>query len=176
MKKMLLVATAALMAGGAMAQAIPAEGQAGVPAVAGDAQPAPAAAAPVTAEAGPVVNDPVPGVVKAPAAGNGQVVFFRKGGFVGSAISCAVHEGGARLSSLPPGRYFVLESAPGVREFAVKSESTDKLRLEVEDGETYFVQCGVSMGIMVGRPNLSPSDQAVFVSLAPKLKLVENKD
>jgi hypothetical protein len=117
----------------------------------------------------------IAGQVSPPQHGKGQVVFFRKGGLGGAAISCAVHENGAKLTSLPPGHFFVLQTDPGIHNYAVKSESTDTLRLEIEDGETYYAQCGITMGFMAGRPNLSPSDQATYAKLSAKLKPVTAK-
>lgn len=107
--------------------------------------------------------------------GKGKIVFFRKGGFVGSAISCAVHEKGEKVTSLPPGKFAVVYAEPGIHEYTVKSEATDMLRLEIEPGETYYAKCNISMGIMAGRPNLSPSDKAGFDSMNAKLKPVEAK-
>jgi hypothetical protein len=101
------------------------------------------------------------------------VVFFRKGGLIGAAISCAVQENGAKLSSLPPGRYAVIPAAPGIHNYAVRSEATDTLRMEIEPGETYFAQCKIGMGVFAGRPNLSPADQATFGRM--KLKPVKKK-
>lgn len=107
--------------------------------------------------------------------GKGKVVFFRKGGLMGAAISCAVHEKGERLTSLPPGKFAVLYAEPGIHEYSVKSEATDTLRLEIEPGETYYSKCNIQMGIMAGRPNLSPSDKAGFDAMSAKLKPVESK-
>jgi hypothetical protein len=44
--------------------------------------------------------------------------------------------------------------------------------LEVEAGETYYVEGKLGAGILAGRPNLSPSDQAAFEAAKPKLKEV----
>lgn len=115
-------------------------------------------------------------VVSAPPEGKGQVVFFRKGGLFGAAISCAVHENGSKITSLPPGKYNVQIAEPGIHQYSVKSEATDTLRLEVEPGETYYAQCTVGMGVMAGRPNLSPSDEATFTKMSSKLKPAVNKD
>ena len=133
---------------------------AGTPAIAGQAEPSALPAA---------ISDKVP----APPAGKGQVVFFRKGGFVGSMISCAVSENGAKVSSLPPGRYFVQVAEPGIHTYSVSSETKDELRMEVEEGETYFAKCAIGMGIMAGRPNLAPSDVQTFQDMSKKLKLVK---
>lgn len=107
--------------------------------------------------------------------GKGKIVFFRKGGLMGAAISCAVHEKGERLTSLPPGKFAILYAEPGIHEYSVKSEATDTLRLEIEPGETYYSKCNIQMGIMAGRPNLSPSDKAGFDAMSAKLKPVESK-
>lgn len=129
----------------------------------------PAAAVPPA----PAVAPMIAGRIAPPPPGQGQVVFFRKGGFVGSMISCAVHENGVKLTSLPPGRYVALPATPGVHSYAVKSEATDTLRMEIEPDETYFAKCAITMGVMAGRPNLSPSDEAAFTGM--KLKLVTDK-
>lgn len=172
-----LVGTAFLAAGAhAQEGAAPAAQEAAV-----EATPAATAEAPATVpEAQPAVPstpaaDVVEGIVPAPPKGKGQVVFFRKGGFVGSAISCAVHENGAKLTRLPPGKYHVHVAEPGIHEYSVRSEATDTLRLEVEPDETYFAQCTITMGIMAGRPNLSPTDQATFFGMSAKLKPAINK-
>jgi hypothetical protein len=70
------------------------------------------------------------------------------------------------VSQLPTnlGQHFVHVTDPGVHEYNIQSEATDTLRLEVEPGETYFVLEQIKMGIMVGRPTLSPSDRAMFES------------
>lgn len=98
----------------------------------------------------------------APAAGKGQVVFFRKGGLVGSAVNCTVYENGEKVSSMGGGRYFILVTEPGRHEYTVKSESKDSLAIEVEPDERQFVSCKIKMGIMVGRPDLRPSTEAEF--------------
>ena len=105
------------------------------------------------AKVGPAVAPPPPGM--------GQVVFYRSSS-MGALISCRVRENGEVVNRLPPGKYFIHQTTPGVHEYTVKSEAKDKLRLEVEDGETYYVRCNISMGIGVGRPNLSPQTRADF--------------
>lgn len=104
-------------------------------------------------EAAPTIAPPPPGM--------GQVVFYRSSR-MGALVSCRVHENGEVVNRLPPGRYFVQTTTPGVHEYSVRSEARDTLRLEVEDGETYYVRCAIGMGIGVGRPNLSPQTREDF--------------
>jgi hypothetical protein len=102
----------------------------------------------------------------------GQVIFFRKGGMVGAAISCAVHEGEAKLTSLPPGHFAVVQVVPGVHTFLVKSEASDSIRVDIQQGQTLYASCHPTMGIVAGRPKLEMSDKATFFAIGHKLKPV----
>ncbi len=136
---------------------------ASAPAIAQDAAPAAQAEAPAATTA-------ATGVIGAPPAGKGQIVFFRPSKFTGGAIGFKVREGETELGKLRNGNYFVHVAEPGTHQYTVHSEAKDILTLEVEAGETYYVQGTITMGIMAGRPNLSPSDQATFDGLVAKLK------
>lgn len=118
---------------------------------------------------------PAPEPASAPAAsagggGTGTVVFFRESKFAGMAISFKVREGQAELGKLSSGSYFVANLPAGAHEFTVHSEAKDVLNMEVDPGETYYIQGSISMGFLAGRPNLAPSDEATFNSMKAKLK------
>lgn len=137
------------------------------------AAPAPAEPAAPAAPAAPVASaDAVaPGEIGQPPAGYGQIVFFRPGKFVGMAVSFKVREAGKELGLMKNGSYFVIAVAPGRHEYEVHSEAKDILPVEVEAGEVYYVSGSLSMGVMVGRPNLTPSDAAAFEAVRAKLKM-----
>ena len=90
--------------------------------------------------------------------------------FTGAAVKYKVREGETELGKLGSGTYFVASVAPGTHQYTVHSEAKDVLTLEVEAGETYYVQGSITMGFMAGRPNLSPSDEAAFNAMADDLK------
>ena len=117
---------------------------------------------------------PVPAAPAASAAaggGNaGTVVFFRESKFVGGGVSFKVREGEQELGKLSSGTYFTAQVPVGPHAYTVHSEAKDVLNLEVEKGETYYVQGSISMGVLVGRPNLAPSDAATFNGLKDKMK------
>lgn len=102
-----------------------------------------------------------------------QIVFFRESKFVGGAIGFKVREGETELGKLRSGKYFVANVEPGKHEYNVHGETKDVLTMEVEAGETYYVLGSLGMGIVAGRPNLSPSDEATFLSMSDKLKLAK---
>lgn len=130
---------------------------------------APATAAAPVAPAAAAAMTPSE-MVGAPQEGKGQIVFFRPSKFVGGAVGFIVREGQTELGKLRNGNYFVLAVEPGTHQYTVHSEAKDVLTLEIEAGETYYVQGTISMGVFAGHPNLSPSDQAAFDAISRKLK------
>ena len=131
----------------------------------GDAAASTAAAAAPAASTNTLIN--------AAPADKAQIVFFRESKFVGGAIGFKVREGETELGKLRSGKYFVANVEPGKHEYNVHGETKDVLTIEVEAGETYYVLGSLGMGIVAGRPNLSPSDEATFVSMSGKLKLAK---
>ncbi|NJS13491.1 MAG: DUF2846 domain-containing protein [Sphingopyxis sp.] len=125
----------------------------------------------VAAPAATMAAEKAPTVIAAPAAGKGQVVFYRTGGLMGAAIACNVREDGKLIGGLSGGKYFVANFTPGKHVLTTKSEATDTLNMEIESGETYYVRCTIGAGVMAGRPNLSPVDKAAFDEKSSKLKL-----
>lgn len=115
------------------------------------------------------------GTVGPAPADKGQIVFYRTGSLMGAALGCTVHEGeGAadiERARLGAGKYYVITATPGKHQFYTKGEAKDRLNMEIEEGETYFVRCNIGMGVMSGRANLAPSDRATFASKAKGLAL-----
>lgn len=107
--------------------------------------------------------------IAAPPSGKGQVVFYRPGG-IGPLIRCTVREDGKMIARVGNGKYHVMQAEPGVHAYTAKTEATDTVRVEVEPDETTYVKCKISMGIMAGRPNLSPSSAEEYAKLGTKLK------
>ena len=107
-----------------------------------------------------------------PAAGKGQVVFYRPSS-MGFAIKCTIRENGAMVGRVGAKRYYAIEVEPGTHNFTAKTEKTDTVAVQVEPDETSYVKCGISMGVMVGRPNLSPGTEEDFNKSAAKLKPME---
>lgn len=162
---------AAALLTGALFLAAPAFAQEAAPA----AEPAPAAApAPEAAPAAAApAADIVPGKITAPAPGKGKVVFFRESKFQGSAISYKIRtgpEGATVLGQLGSGVYFAVDADPGVFSFSAATEAKDTMTLEIEEGEVYWIEGKLQVGMWVGQPNLTPSNQATFEKYASKLK------
>lgn len=127
-------------------------------------------------------QDPAPAAApaapapSADAANTGTVIFFREKKFAGSMIRFKVREAGKELGKLSSGTYFTVQLPAGKHEFEVHSEAKDLLTIEVEPGDTYYVVGTVTMGVMAGHPNLSPSDQAAYEKAKASLKDVTGQD
>jgi Protein of unknown function (DUF2846) len=118
----------------------------------------------------------VPETLPPIADGKGRIIFWRSGTMMGGAIGCGVNIGTERISAMGAGKYFILDLAPAAYEFNAKSEAKDVLNTEVEAGETSYVKCTIRMGMMVGRPNLSPSTAEEFGEKRDSLKYVDSDD
>ena len=107
-----------------------------------------------------------------PKPGMGQIVFFRPGG-MGSAIMSTIREDGQMIARVSGNRYYVVDAPAGTHTYTTKTEATDTVNVQVEPDETTFVKCKIAMGIMVGRPNLSPSNEDEWMKSAAKMKPME---
>jgi len=127
--------------------------------------------------AGPAPIVTKSGTVGAAPAGKAQVVFWRPGSLMGAALGCTVRENvdTNEIARLGAGKYWVLITEPGKHMFYTTGEATDRLNMELEPDETYFVRCAIGMGIMSGRAQVSPSDRATFAGKAKGMKLWEPK-
>jgi hypothetical protein len=117
---------------------------------------------------GTLAQQSAPGA--AAGADTGTVVFFRLKKFAGAAVGYKVREGDVELCRLRNASYCILQVASGKHEYTVHSEAKDILTLEVDPGETYHVVGGITVGVLAGRPNLSPSDAAAFEAVKGELK------
>ena len=112
--------------------------------------------------------------IPTPPPGKGQIVWFRPGG-VGPIVGCSVKENDQKISSLGTGRYFIMVAEPGTHTYAVSSEATDTLVMDIKPDETAFARCKIAMGIFIGRPKIDAATEADFRKVK-KLKMVDADD
>lgn len=146
--------------------AAPAEAQAPAP----PAAPAPAPA-PAPASAQPAVAGIAP-----PAAGKGQIVFFRPSRFIGMAVAWKLLDDKTELGKVANGRYLVVTLEPGAHDLIMDFGTKGKLHMEVDPDETYYIECGIAMGALLNHPDLIPSTREGFEAIAGKLKPAKSKD
>lgn len=136
-----------------------------------------AAEAPATAvEASPPADAAAPAASEAAVEPPGRIIFFRPGRLTGGIYTyhvVEVSEDGdstresPRIGSLPNGYYFEYAAPPGIHNYNIRGPMAvnldeDRLRLEVESGETYYVEQTVRMGLITGGFRLVPSTQQEY--------------
>ena len=123
-------------------------------------QTPPAATAPADAAPAAEASATTSGMIGEPPAGKGMVVFFRPMRFVGAALVFTAREGETIIGSIGNGRYMAIAADPGVHSYNIRGGET--IRIEVEEGESYYLQLNIAMGLLSGRGVLAPSDRAAF--------------
>ncbi|EJL32550.1 Protein of unknown function (DUF2846) [Caulobacter sp. AP07] len=117
------------------------------------------------------------------ASGKGRIFFFRPGRLAGAIYTYHIVEVGddgkaekdaPHLGDLPNGGAFSFEAEPGVHSYNITgpmavNKADDRLRMEVEPGETYYVEQTVRMGLVTGGFRLVPADEARFKGSKVKL-------
>ncbi|MGH6910446.1 MAG: hypothetical protein ACREE0_02220 [Phenylobacterium sp.] len=134
-----------------------------------NAPPSPPATEPASQ---PAAETP-PSAAVAPTA-KGRIVFFRPTRLPGAIYTYHVVEvaedgkaakDAPRLGDMPNGGGFALEVDPGIHSYNITgpmavNKAEDRLRMEVEPGETYYVEQTVRMGLVTGGFRLVPADEA----------------
>ena len=103
------------------------------------------------------------------------VYFYRKASLKGAAINYNIYDDTVLIGKMTPGQVLVYYAKPGTRQFVAKMEAKSSTIMIVESGKTYFVECGVSVGVVVGNPTMrqSTSQRAlpVIAKINPNLKI-----
>ncbi|MEZ5960186.1 MAG: hypothetical protein R3C30_07115 [Hyphomonadaceae bacterium] len=120
---------------------------------------------------------PAPEAAAAPAEEQpGRIIFFRPGRLTGAVYTYHVVEVGEdgdstrespQIGSLPNGYYFEYAAPAGIHNYNIRGPMAvnldeDRIRLEVEPGETYYIEQTVRIGLITGGFRLVPSTQAEF--------------
>jgi len=149
------------------------------------AQPAPEAApaAPAPAAA-PATPSEAPAAAPAPTGeAKAHIVFFRPGRLTGAIYTYHIVEVGEdgkpakdapKLGDLKNGSAFAYDAEPGIHAFNITgpmavNKAEDRLRLELEPGQTYYIEQTVRMGLITGGFRLVPADEARFKATKVKL-------
>jgi hypothetical protein len=119
----------------------------------------------IDASAGPIALPAIP-------RGMGMIVFFRKNSILGTGQWFNVREEDKAIGKLTNGAWFTQQVAPGVHTYTAKTEPQfkDSLKLQVDAGETYFVEGVLTKGVVIGVADLTPSTRAAFNDAAKDLK------
>jgi hypothetical protein len=121
------------------------------------------------ADAAPKPADAASAVPTAPA-GKGQVVFFRKSSLMGMPYWTNIRENDVAYGKLSNGVYFVQTLDPGAHTFNTSVLGKDAMKVEVDPGETYYVEGKITMAVIGYTIVMAPSDAAAFQKAFKSMK------
>ncbi|MDR1659899.1 MAG: DUF2846 domain-containing protein [Desulfovibrio sp.] len=117
------------------------------------------------------VYETTPQIVTADAT-SAAVYFLRESAFVGGGISYFIFEDATKIGLLKSGTYFVYKAMPGKHTYWAETEGKSSVTLDVQAGQTYYIEGGIGIGFWAGRPQLSEVTRPVAERILPELKYV----
>lgn len=97
---------------------------------------------------------------------NGTIVLYRGATLVGAVIACPIRYQGREIVELGRGKYAEWTVKPGRY---LLTNKTTTIEVSVEPGETRYVRCAITPGVLVNRTTFQMSDKATFEEEAAKL-------
>ncbi len=88
-------------------------------------------------------------------AGMSRIVVYRTQ-VTGTAVQPHVHVDGTETGKCQPEGAFTVDVAPGKHTLSAKTEKLTTIEVTTSAGETVFVECSMTLGVMVGHPKLTP--------------------
>lgn len=100
------------------------------------------------------------------------IYFYREKKFVGMAISYDIRDKstGAVIGAIANGTYFYHFAEPGSHIYVASTESESARNVDVEAGKTYYIECGIEMGVLAGRPSLKLANEITAKEILPRLQ------
>ena len=100
------------------------------------------------------------------------VYFLRESAFTGGGITYFIFEDATKIGLLKSGSYFIHKATPGKHTYLAETESRAAVTLDIQPGQTYYIEGGVGMGFWAGRPQLTEITKPVADKLLPDLKYI----
>jgi len=110
-----------------------------------------------------------------PEPGKGLVYFFRERKMAGGAVAYNIQENGEVIGAIKNGTYFFVQATPGTHTYSASTEATKSRTIEVEAGQTYYIECGVDLGFFAGQPSLKIVIEDEALSVLPDCKYLTKK-
>lgn len=119
---------------------------------------------------GDYMQDTPPQVV--PDQESAVVYFLRESAFTGGGITYFIFEDDTKIGLLKSGSYFIHKATPGKHTYLAETESRAAVTLDIQPGQTYYIEGSVGMGFWAGRPQLTEITKPVADKLLPDLKYI----
>ena len=101
-----------------------------------------------------------------------MVYFLRESAFTGGGITYFIFEDDTKIGLLKSGSYFIHKATPGKHTYLAETESRAAVTLDIQPGQTYYIEGSIGMGFWAGRPQLTEITKPVADKLLPDLKYI----
>lgn len=105
---------------------------------------------------------------------NANLVVYREKQFAGSIISYKLYANDKVIAKINNGCLYEFTFPAGSYEFLAKTESRSVIAKKLESGNTYYLKCGIKMGIFVGKPHLMFVDESMALAQISNLTKTES--
>lgn len=97
----------------------------------------------------------------------GKIVFYRRGGLIGSAIGCPIRFKGEQIVELGRSKAFEWQVRSGRY---ILENKTSSVEVSVEPGETRYVRCQMKSGFIASRADLQIVDGSEYAEIKGQLE------
>lgn len=105
-----------------------------------------------------------------PKSNQALIYFFRESQFTGSAMSYYIHDGNKVIGGIRSGTFFPYHIEPGKHTFWGETEDKAFITIDIDAKNTYYISCGVEVGVWAGRPSLTEVVEAVALPIIGELE------
>lgn len=81
-----------------------------------------------------------------------QVIFYRPSKFAGSVVTYRIMHGPKEVAKMMAGSVARYKTVAGLQTFTGKTEGERSITIHMKDGQTYYIECGITMGAVMGLP------------------------
>lgn len=82
------------------------------------------------------------------------IYFYRSASIKGAVVNYDVYDSAKFLGKMTPGQVLIYRAKPGLHTFIAKIESKSATIIDVQPGKLYFIECGITYGVVVGTPSM----------------------
>lgn len=93
--------------------------------------------------------------VEALPSGMSRIVVYRTQ-VSGTAVQPHIHVDDRETGKCQPEGAFIVDVPPGTHTVSAKTEKLQTIEVTTSAGETVFIECSITLGVMVGHPKLTP--------------------
>jgi hypothetical protein len=82
------------------------------------------------------------------------IYFYQSSSIKRAVANYGVYDSAKFLGKMTPGQVLIYRAKPGLHTFIAKIESKSATIIDVQPSKLYFIECGITYGVVVGTPSM----------------------